>query len=122
MHTIENDRLIAEFMGENHTLVKDLETGQDLVVAIVCVLNKGIKNVVPPKVFTRITEYHTSWDCLMPVVEKMWKITGHRNLFYQEVSEDLTIYSKEEAGSNLRKEVYSLVVEFIKWYNQNKED
>ncbi len=122
MHTIENDRLIAEFMGENHTLVKDLETGQDLVVAIVCVLNKGIKNVVPPEVFTRITEYHTSWDYLMPVVEKMWKITGHRNLFYQEVSEDLTIYSKEEAGSNLRKEVYSLVVEFIKWYNENKED
>ena len=96
MNTIENDRLIvAGFMKVQVRTYTDGRTSYN-----------------PDK----------SWDLLMPAVEKMWKITGHRNLFYQEVSEDLTIYNKEEAGSNLRKEVYSLVVEFIKWYNQNKED
>lgn len=63
-------------------------------------------------------EYHTSWDWLMPVVEKMWSITGHRNMFYQDVTEEITIFS--DISENTKDQVYDLVVQFIEWYNENK--
>ena len=65
--------------------------------------------------------YHTKWDWLMPVVEKMWNITDHKSLFYQEVTNEVTLFAPYSTlkESNLNN-VYGLVIIFIKWYNKNK--
>lgn len=67
-------------------------------------------------------EYHTSWDWLMPVVEKIEKKKGV-HFVISELGCD--IYSFGKHISNCREEtkiltVWQAVVEFIKWYNQNK--
>lgn len=108
MKTEENNKLIAEFMGykvmeEDKFLTEDYPKGTDL--------NKVMVDVA--------MKYHTSWDWLMPVVEKIWTITGHRSLWYHEVNEETTIYGKTEAGVSNIADAYSAVVEFIKWYNEN---
>ncbi len=81
---IDNNKLIADFMGYRH---------------------KG-----KPMAFMAINYkklYHKDWNWLMPVVEKMNKIS------------DATNY-----GHNIGiryaqiKPVYKSVVEFIKWYNK----
>lgn len=63
--------------------------------------------------------FHSSWDWLMPVVEKIWAITGCRTLFYFEANEKLTIYSNIQS-SDAKIEIWSAVIEFIKWYNESK--
>lgn len=73
--------------------------------------------------------YHYSWDRLMPVVEKIIKIpTGDDDFFYART------FGMRDADGNflfrfnrfqvitaktLIDAVYSAVVEFIKWYNEN---
>lgn len=107
MNTLENNKLIAEFIGgkmkvENYHGINIIEIDNKTFD-----LN-GLK-------------YHSSWDWLMPVVEKIWSITNNRgSLFYFEVNDELTIYGKEESSMDSNKgNCYSAVVEFIKWYNKN---
>ena len=105
MNTTENNKLIAEFM------VVDLIDGQE-------------------------GEYHTSWEWLMPVVEKIEEIAledvdgsykVHRfnvkiESFYCVITDgkdehrELIVADDGDKKSN----VYYAVVEFIKWYNENK--
>ena len=70
-------------------------------------------------------KYHSSWDWLMPVVEKIWGIIGNReSLWYFDVSEitdeEMFIHNNREYDGNNRADCYSAVVEFIKWYNEKK--
>jgi len=69
-------------------------------------------------------QFDTSWDWLMPVVEKMWEYTRHRHLFYQEIrwndEDDVmdqqlrTIFPTRWPGKiTVIEEVYSLVINFI---------
>jgi hypothetical protein len=75
--------------------------------------------------FLKSLKFHSSWDWLMPVVEKIWGIIGNReNLFYFDISdltmvENKTIFSNSPLIDNIT-DCYNVVVEFIKWYNQNK--
>lgn len=73
------------------------------------------------------TDYHNSWNNLMPVVEKIEKqkeplcyieIIGHNCdiHFYGNSEELVTITSDSKISS-----VWLAVVEFIKWYNDNKK-
>ena len=105
---LEGNKLIAEFVTEEPEVLK-----QDLKRA-------GTLESM---------QYHESWDWLMPVVEKI-------NLL-DEYEYSVTIYTmdchiQDKKGNTvisidckntvdeLIKSVYEAVVEFIKWYNENK--
>ena len=109
METTENNRLIADFMGlifyddENQYYSPDgLFVGLDL-------------------------QYHTSWDWLMPVVEKieMLGYTFEKN--YQKIDGDwqsLIVKGNDilfqEFNRDSKLSTCYVVVEFIQWYkNQN---
>ena len=58
--------------------------------------------------------YQTSWDWLLPVVSECREKSNAEDSHWEAVC-----YSFE--GCNIDV-TYQAVVEFIKWYNQNKED
>lgn len=59
--------------------------------------------------------YHSSWDALMPVVEKIYSL----NEYYRYVRETSGQYAEGvELCTNINM-VYEQVVEFIKWLDEN---
>ena len=94
MKTTENDRLIAEFMGMEEcdgSYYKKIYNSGDWI----------------PQ--TEL-EFHTSWDWLMPVVQKCYKIDD------EEGFDNLV-----DAVSTLDIDgTYNAVVDFINEYNINK--
>jgi len=112
MENTENNKLIAEFMEltPNMESIFDIGTKQWLD-------NKG-------NYFTDDELlYNTSWDWLIPVVEKI----------ENDLKEDknFEFYNKYilEAGKermdflvfrSSKEELHEAIVEFIKWYNKNK--
>jgi len=124
---MDNNKLIAEFMGRIKTFdIVDNDTYRGEVT-----LSKGL---VEEQIESEIShfedrysitsiaieenlQYHTSWDWLMPVVEKC--LEKHNNLIdgrdvidtlYPTIAQALQVVS--------RKETYKAVVEFIKQYNK----
>lgn len=114
---IQGNKLIAEFMGWKLGELFEWPNG-----------GKGY-------VLETELKYHTSWDWLMPVVEKINKIC-------REVGGELSNHSRDQKDlenpldnprhwkswsyHNARLStdivyVYNGVVEFIKWYNQNNQ-
>lgn len=79
------------------------------------------------------TPYHSSWDWLMPVVEKINKLhtLGHLitiNLWTHASTAECKIYLNEIGESEIESEknslietVYSAVFLFIEYYNQQKK-
>jgi hypothetical protein len=65
-----------------------------------------------------ILKYDTSWDWLMPVVEKISELP---NVYSVEIHIDATVrISSDSLFENLGGDIescYKTVVEFIKWYN-----
>lgn len=102
MNTTENNKLIAEFMSV------DLHE---------YVMNGG-----------KTLEYHSSWDWLMPVVEKIesngFDVRIRKDdcvIYYcSDKSDDVVLYLESKSGK--MESAYLAVVEFIKWYNKNKEE
>lgn len=119
--TEEKNRMIAEFMGVGIFE----ETGM---------YNASIGSEYPVKEIP----YHTSWDWLMPVVEKIESIEDDlspyqsysknnfcvsiRNGFCQIISGDFLMdFDEFDKHSGTKKEaVFNAVCEFIEWYNENK--
>jgi hypothetical protein len=56
-------------------------------------------------------EYNTSWDWLMPVVEKIGDL-------YPEYPGRISDFMQLSIGSHIQQ-VYKDVIAFIKWYNEN---
>ena len=127
--TIENNKLIAEFMGgefANHNCQPTAywEFWKD----------EPPSNA--PYIFNRHLKYHTSWDWLMPVVEKVTSLTKEKRYIppgkyleykeqrdkYDEQWEKLFDYQAYNFFSGEIKSIYQAIVEFIKWYNSNKDD
>jgi hypothetical protein len=120
MKAKQEDILIAEFMGWSY--LHEINEFQDLV---------GQK-------FHKEVYYSTSWDWLMPVVEKIRRIASYdKDKFstYVVISFDTKIYSgayggskphsniyfnKTFSGNTSKEATYKAVVEFIKWHNENK--
>jgi len=77
-------------------------------------------------------QYHTSWNWLMPVVEKIENIKDSENnyafsfdigrdfcvIFHNDLTQN-TITAKSEHNNKI-KSVWLAVVEFIKWYNSQR--
>jgi hypothetical protein len=115
--TEENNRMIAEFMG--YELV---DKEWDLYKTPECMYDirdtAGDLNMKPA-----VSEmcFHTSWDWLMPVVEKISEDFKNNNNFYlynqyilETNGEDFLIFRLS------LKDLYNAVVQFIEWYNENK--
>lgn len=137
MTTEEGNKLIAEFMGG--------EIQPDLTC------NNYGKMSIPQWAFIKYNfdtmriggyEYHTSWDWLMPVVEKIdglkcdkagsvicqTNTTSHSfYINYNDGKSTCYCHPKyydgrhREEGESRIENVWQAVVKFIQWYNQNKQ-
>lgn len=72
-------------------------------------------------------EYHSSWDWLMPVVEKIESIGAYSveidkykvRVFHITTWKNRTVFYAETIEKKKIDVVWSAVVEFIKWHNGN---
>jgi hypothetical protein len=105
---IEGNKLIAEFM--------ELKRGTTWKVW------NGYAN------FTEYNDlkYHESWDWLMPIVENIERIDWNVNInqvccIYDNQHKTTTSgKSISKSGATKIESVWLAVVDFIKWYNQNR--
>lgn len=103
--TIENNKLIAEFMGWK--IRKSRTNGMTKVDTI-------YGSLLPYDLL-----FHNSWDWLMPVVTLITEKTKsiypniHDSFFYDSIKRNLL-------STNI-KSVYNSVVDFIEWYNTSKK-
>jgi len=139
MNTLENNRLIAEFMGFEYVGKKiTLNRHYSLSNIIKQELDNGF---YPLAIMNRSTKlsyilgegrYHLSWDWLMPVVEKIETVRDEDFWFI-----NTTYHSKHEiaikAEHNRRfvnikvpvtttrlEATYKAVIKFVNWHNKNK--
>jgi hypothetical protein len=98
METIENNKLLAEFLG--------YKPNTNGVYPIVCI-NEG------KGWHLETMKFSYDWNWLMQVVEKIFKITDLDNDYLTNLRNVLWDIPNKEA-------VYNACVEFIKLYNQNK--
>lgn len=137
MNTTENNKLIAEFRGgkyvdeclmefEDFYAVKEIVEGDFIYTNCFDSDNE--------------LQFHSSWDWLMPVVEKIESLEGLDVLGFcsfakEPYSVDIKAFSTcinvygtashkpsisfKRVGTKLEN-TYLAVVEFIKWYNENK--
>lgn len=116
---IENNKLIAAFMGYDN-YVKPISSNG------ICVFNdhKGNRRVAP-----NYAEFNSSWNWLMPVVDKIERLGyGTRMDYHRASMYGVTIFVMKRGLINaiihVAKQdsrltsVYLAVVEFIKWYNK----
>jgi hypothetical protein len=118
MDIIENNKLIAEFMG----LVEPYELPQHGTIRPNGDFKTGFTSAQ--------LKYHTSWEWLMPVVEKIECTTtdndDNSDTFFNVMIEvfECNINGGDsvcicKSGNTKREATYKAVVEFIKWYNKN---
>ena len=93
MNTEENNKMIAEFMGMKYSDKRSFNDGE---------WTHSIKS---------LSEFHTSWNWLMPVVKKCFK-TGDDTHEWDNIMDTLFTCDRDI--------VYAQVVEFINQYNKNK--
>lgn len=98
MRTTENNKLIAEFMNVDQV---DIDTAIDEYGKL---------------------KYHLSWDWLMPVVRKIVEICCAEDDEIGAFESDQYTSILETVPLGIIEDAYKVVVEFIKWYNENKED
>ena len=96
----ENNRLIVEFMGQKD---EPFELPQFGYIKT----NGDFKT----EFMVSQLKYHSSWDWLMPVVQE---IISLKNVYAEERQKVF------EAIKPNKEITYKSVVEFIKWYNQQK--
>lgn len=94
----KNNKLIAEFMGQSDKLKDSIEYGN----------------------------FHISWDCLMPVLRKIriiWLKFEWDTEDYDKCEEIFHLdYTLSELLSADITSIYNRIVDFIKWYNTNKNN
>ena len=128
METIKGNKLIAEFMGMKSMLVSEYENYEGSDRSSVHFAD-------------HYQNYHSSWDWLIPVVEKItyelqFRYAGHKlneadamewykwKRYFQKEKNTCKLITATEGvqlltSSNIYR-VYSFVVGFIQWYNENK--
>jgi hypothetical protein len=103
--TLENNKLIAEFMG-----AKFVREGNYLFCD-----NLGLRTSPSMKEL----KYHKSWDWLMSVIKKIWNIAFEDDELTLAFEEEFQIdYTMDEFINNDIESIYQRVVDYIKWYNE----
>jgi hypothetical protein len=98
-----DNELIAEFMG-----LERAKANRDYFF-----IQEYSAYVAPDNIL-----YHKSWDWLMPVVEKIAEISAEKK--GQTIDKAFELIDSLPITSKLEW-VYKGVVEFIKWFNQQKQ-
>ena len=144
---LKGNKLIAEFIGAVYIRREDL-FDDHIIEEFIYNNNHPISKQIP-KVTENLyhLRYHLSWDWLMPVVEKIEetsfekiksdyvpytkhpltvslnykyaKITVDNDYKLQNIHKEGIIFNEYNEESKIIA-CYKAVVEFIKWYNQNK--
>jgi hypothetical protein len=127
---LEGNKLIAEFMGWEYAQNVIGNSKSSFIYK-----DSGGTTYANEEMF----KYHSSWDWLMPVVEKIEKDISKEPFYgftvriadrccliacHQKNKQDGVIYQTPWGFRPLLKidAVYQAVIEFIKWYNQNKTE
>ena len=111
MKTTENNKIIAEFMGNRNYLYNNDKNAMYFILI----------NTVGEEL---IVNYDNDWGLLMEVVEKIESIG-----FTFETKKNWARITRKGENIILRWEedktkieaVYNACIEFIKWYNENKD-
>lgn len=117
---IDNNRLIAEFMGAKYSHEVDF----NLKKTEMWMPFEGI-------VYIELLRYHSSFNWLMPVIEKIESIKTvdiDSQQFEVIIYSSFTVISNHEGIEVINcseypsriDNTYKAVVQFIKWYNQQK--
>ena len=118
MKTIENNKIIAEFLSVKIHPCETIENFKFLPIE-----ERGLYNGY----FIDELKYHEDWNWLMVVVEKIESLQNENGYIaqvnissnYCEIILNNSIIEVEEKTKI--EAVYNAVIEFIKWYNnQNK--
>lgn len=129
MKTIkENNRLIAEFMGGELIYPNTCNYG---VFKFSAKDKHKLTYTTEPTTENGIAEgflrFNSSWDWLMPVVEKIEGLGYTTEKNYQRVDRDwqflITRRSNilfQEFNNDSRIACYDAIVNFIEWYNKNR--
>ena len=117
----ENNKLIAEFMGWE---CETLETVAPEEFRTKIYFEHNPKEYFTTTIYKYIDcLFHSDWNWLMHVVEKIESlgnaVTIEEN--WCEIKSKSNFFKKERVASSKIEATYSAVVEFIKWYNQNKK-
>lgn len=117
----EGNILIAEFMGFKE------EYGVYRVTPEYIQFVRGMGNVIRDIAYKNDMKFHSSWDWLMPVVEKIGKEYPVR-ITWLANSMEVTYIDRDEfstddsiadyGGYGAKGNTYKCVVDYIKWHNQ----
>lgn len=107
MTAIEQNKLIAEFMGQPYIHKYGFKNQMGYEYK----LENGLKEWWSEDAL----RYHTSWDWLMPVVERIWwKLCDTNKIGKCKLSiTQISIFADLEL-------VHNAVVDFIEWYKKNE--
>lgn len=124
---IENNKLIAEFMGAKYEI-----NNSKLPINKLWLPMHGICKYNTIELGSgKVLKYHSSWDWLMPVVQKINIIDDYRFSIQIDTMDTTILDGKNNAiifksdckwnPNELINSVYEAIIEFIKWYNKNKK-
>ena len=100
----ENNKIIAEFMG----IADEIETGATSLIQI-----EGITGYYK----NDNLKFHTDWNWLMEAIEKC--LIGEAEHDDEKANKAISEIYKSLCNINISA-TYKSVVEFIKWYNEQK--
>lgn len=130
---LDGNRLIAEFMGlcvaepRGWTVKLDGTDDYDLTFPIECEFwDRGER--IKESVISHYLEFHSSYDWLMPVVEKIASMKFPINVYFSHIQNCTTVHELRSEALYLIREsntidkpieiLFKAVVEFIKGYNK----
>ena len=120
----ETNRMIAEFMGYEE---EQTENGE-FVYAIEFQNPKKLNDIQVVFFCAHELKYHSSWDWLMPVVEKIELLGYSVEKNFQRIDGDFQcLITKgndilfQEFSTKSIEAMHYVVVEFIEWYNNQPQ-
>lgn len=131
----EGDKLITEFMGEvilaaNSETIPRSSYVKEFKKFSICSdfcdeVNKNAKKKYFPIHHRGEMEYHSSWDWLMPVVEKIETMNAEVTIRLDSCSikqsfKQPKVFAISRLSESKIEARWLAIIEFIKWYNQNK--
>jgi len=122
-NTVENNKLIAEFLGKrtlNGFLERYVETSENIRFP-----NGDLICGWQVEAHESKVNFHTDWNWLMEVVEKIEDLNYSIEINKQEENDYQCLVVKKniliQEFSNTKIEAtYKACILFIKWYNENK--